>query len=105
MACHESARLARAFAEGDDASVSVALTWRLSIQSAAPVNSSSASRNSEASGACAERSSVVARSARWAISGIGIGVIGLAGPSEAPKPESNPLVAEGYPIYPRHRGP
>ena len=104
MACHESARLARAFAEGDDASVSVVLTWRLSIQSAAPVNSSSASRNG-ASGACAERSSVVACSARWAISGIGIGVIVLAGPSEAPKPESNPLVADGYPIYPRHRGP
>ena len=80
MACHESARLARAFAEGDDASVSVVLTWRLSIQSAAPVSSSSASRNSEASGACAERSSVVACSARWAISGIGIGVIVLAGP-------------------------
>ena len=80
IACHASARLASALAECDDTSVSVVFTERLSIQSAAPVSSSSASRNSEPSGACAERSSVVACSARWAISGIGIGVIVLAGP-------------------------
>ena len=79
MACQESARLARALPEGDDASVSVVVTWRLAIQSAARINSSSASRNS-AAGACAERSAVVTCSARWAISGTGTGVIVLPGP-------------------------
>jgi hypothetical protein len=78
IACHESVRLASAFAEGEDSSASVVLTWRLRIQSAASLSQRSASSDSELSGACPERRNVVTCSARWAISGIGIGARALA---------------------------
>ncbi len=76
---HRSVRFARAFADGSDPSVCVVPTTRRRIQSSAAASWLSISWTSASSGLCsAVRTRIATCSARWAISGTGIGAIGSA---------------------------